>query len=375
MKHPDLEKFNLGAQGFAFCYEWTCYNSNNRPLQLYDSALVWCSDRNVIRQIFADQLPVWIEQTSHQRVERGSRDSYLPETCEISPNTQLIAVRKRDATIEIWDSATFTSQGIIKAGFTSDETPKFFFSPNSQVLACIPCNGCVTLWDPSTRRLRASLCGHRSGVKDISFSFDRKLLASADGDGRVRLWDLIARRRRARWKGHSGKCRVMAFSPDGSLLAFECSDLCIRLWHIPTRQLQSVLVWGTRDLSSLIFSSDSRLLKAMYTSCYGMCWDLIFWNIEEGSLRNFPLEVTSLRLPCSSCQDHHLCFEGDHSYIREDQHRISNEPELLSFDDEDCLVYKGRQIMAIPFIDHETRDNLLIVKDDEQLTFFQIQHR
>jgi len=78
-------------------------------------------------------------------------------------------------------------------------------------------DGTVKVWDVARGRLLATLTGHSTDVRNVTFSADGKLLATAGSDRTVRVWDTEGKELLSRpLQGNAGG---VSFSPDGSRLA------------------------------------------------------------------------------------------------------------------------------------------------------------
>ena len=102
-------------------------------------------------------------------------------------------------------------------------------------------DGTVILWDVASRKLLATLEGHKDVVLGVAFSPDGKRLASASGDMTVILWDVDSRKPLATLKGHKDAVWGVAFSPDGKRLASASWDQTVILWDVGSRRTLATL--------------------------------------------------------------------------------------------------------------------------------------
>lgn len=124
------------------------------PLQLYSSALVFAPENSVVKSIFRDSIPGWIQK--------------LPEV------------------ESAWTTLLQTLEG------HSDPVYAVAFSSNNRLLASGSSDNTIKIWDINTGALQQTLEGHSGCVLTITFSSDGKLLASSSYDGIVRLCFFIS---------------------------------------------------------------------------------------------------------------------------------------------------------------------------------------
>jgi WD40 repeat protein len=109
------------------------------------------------------------------------------------------------------------------------------FSPDGTLLAAANGGNTIVVWDTATGRMRASLSGHKIGIRSLKFSPNGFMLASDGLDRTVRLWELSTWKERRRYEGHLGAITKLAFSADGLTLASASGDTSVLLWSVMDR--------------------------------------------------------------------------------------------------------------------------------------------
>ncbi|MDM8562505.1 WD40 repeat domain-containing protein [Candidatus Marithioploca araucensis] len=134
--------------------------------------------------------------------------------------------------------------------------------------------------------------GHKSLIKDVTFTPDGRYLVSASDDKLIRVWDLetgktVRTLRGQIGAGREGKIYAMALSPDGRWLAAagfmapghgirddDVGD--IRLYDFTSGKLVTLLKGHTNAVLSLAFSPDNRYLVSGSSDK-----NAIIWNMES----------------------------------------------------------------------------------------------
>ncbi|TPX43343.1 hypothetical protein SeMB42_g04760 [Synchytrium endobioticum] len=84
-------------------------------------------------------------------------------------------------------------------------------------------DGCTSVWDVHTLRLRSTL-RHDDAVTSIRWHPSRPLLYSASADKTVRLWDIRTGNQERIWTGHQAPILTMDVSKDGSRVVTGSDD-------------------------------------------------------------------------------------------------------------------------------------------------------
>jgi WD40 repeat protein len=163
----------------------------------------------------------------------------------------------------LWDTET----GELKKTFTGHKgiISSVAFSPNGRTLATASHDGSLFLRDAQTGVVTQSLSGHTGYVLSVAFSSDGKTLASAGGVERqvaeVRLWDARTGRLKDRLGGHSDLVLWVAFSPDKTTLG-SGSYGEILLTEIAAEEVMRELTKTEWSMVGFGFSPDGTLLAS-----------------------------------------------------------------------------------------------------------------
>ncbi|MGE3805566.1 MAG: WD40 repeat domain-containing serine/threonine protein kinase [Gemmataceae bacterium] len=226
-------------------------------------------------------------------------------TMAVSPRGDLIAVARRDRTIQILD-----------AGFKEV----------------------------------AILTGHENTVHSLSFNRDGSLLASGSDDQTVRLWDPRSGTLKDTWKGHNGPVVAVAFSPRGDQIASgSSSDDVIRLWDLKGHSL--FLRGHTNGVVCLAFNnSGSRLASGGYDKTVRI-WDMS--DLSQRPLEGHTKVVNCVAFSSDTDSTRLASGSGDHTVRVWD---VVTRQELLKLDagdsDVTSVLFVGlegrppRQLMA-----------------------------
>ena len=191
---------------------------------------------------------LWNLATGRQIADRtlpGSYNVTLPIAFEVdavafSPDGKTLVTGADDGAVTLWGPTTGRMRAIgTFAAAATDGAPvsAVAFSPDGKTLA-MGNQDATTVWDVATRRQVARF---PLAAYSLAFSADGKTLALV-GDGDVVLCDLATRRVTATLQmGYVNWVSVVAFSPDGKTIATTSSDGMTTLWDVPARHLTAIL--------------------------------------------------------------------------------------------------------------------------------------
>jgi WD40 repeat protein/serine/threonine protein kinase len=223
-----------------------------------------------------------------------------------SPDGSILAASGTEATVNLWDTSSWTIRGILRghpaqvvdADFSRDGTrlavacengtiqvwdrPRskslwskmghagganaVTFAPNNRSIATGGEDRTIRIWDVNDGQELASFSGHATGVRDVAFSPDGGAIASTGGAyhgptaAELKIWDLSSRNPAANLQGHTGLVTAVVFFPNGRRIATASDDRTIKIWDVPTREEVFTLRGHTSGVVSLAISPNGQQL-------------------------------------------------------------------------------------------------------------------
>ncbi|KAF3153346.1 hypothetical protein TWF569_002294 [Orbilia oligospora] len=248
---------------------------DSTPLQLYSSALIFAPRNSIIRRIFIDQVPDYIQT--------------LP-TVE-----------------DEWDP-------VLQILYHEHPAAGKDFS--------------IMLYDSFTGALVRTLRGHRADIEVVAFSPDGELLVSGSRYKTVRVWDSVTGALKLALEGHESDIKAVSFSPDGGLIFSIASDALMQ-WDSKTGAQCGVLKGSFTVGSHMIFSPDGQLFVSVPDR-----YQPWIWNFGLGS-HCMPLAATKLHrgsgypLVCLSQDGEMIAIGNGHRRYRWLSVSISPDGKLL----------------------------------------------
>ncbi len=222
-------------------------------------------------------LRLWDVRTGQEMVTISG--DYSISSVVFSPDGKTLATGLFDGRVMLWNLADSKMKSLL----TIEQLPlmqwaSIAFSPDGRTLAVgggeynKSCD--VVLWDRETQRIRATLKGHISQIRDVEFSTDGKQLATVSHDKTVRLWDAYSAQVLAIGRGHEATLFGVTFSPDGKYIATASSDYTIIIRDANLQELYHLK--GHQDrVKCVSFSPDSKTLASASND-----GTVKLWNIE-----------------------------------------------------------------------------------------------
>lgn len=183
-----------------------------------------------------------------------------------SPDGQLLAVASRSGVVRTWNLRTGEPLRTIKEAGQLVHT--LAFSPDNRTLAVAEIDGRIALWDAVTGKPEQTPAGHRLGIVGVVAVGEATVTASRDGS--LRWWDATGKQIRM---VAIDECASVAVSPDGRTLAVGTARGQVHLLEARTGEAIDVLKGHARDVTSLVFLGDGRLLSGSADRSIGL-WDV-----------------------------------------------------------------------------------------------------
>ncbi|NGO69434.1 hypothetical protein [Streptomyces boncukensis] len=201
---------------------------------------------------------------------RGELPGHADAVSELSFHPDgMLASASREWGVKLWDTRRRKLTATLKGHDTWLRAVTF--DPRGRLLATGGDDTDVVLWDVPRRRKAAVLRGHTGAIKDIAFSADGRYAASTGEDGTVRVWD--ARRERLRRTLDGSPAMTVAFSPDGGTVAAGGEDGTVRLWSVRSGRRLAVLRGHTESVDAVKFSPDGSTIATASKDHTVRLWD------------------------------------------------------------------------------------------------------
>jgi WD40 repeat protein len=179
---------------------------------------------------FDCKLKFWEVATGHEIASHT--DGNRLRCLGVSPDHKLLVTGAwdRDHNVTVWNFAT---RKVVATLLGHTQPVKCIaFSPDGRLMATASNDATVRLWDTATwKGIGRPLQGHAFKIASVAFSPDGKTLATGSHDTTVKLWSLTMREEVATLRGHTLPVQAVAFLPDGNTLVTASKDTTIRLWR------------------------------------------------------------------------------------------------------------------------------------------------
>jgi WD40 repeat protein/tRNA A-37 threonylcarbamoyl transferase component Bud32 len=238
-----------------------------------------------------------------------------------APDGRTLASASQNLRVTLWDPTTGRVRSRLPLLWTDVYTVAY--SPDGRTLAAGTAAGMVVLFDTTSGRVRATLKAHRARVTAVAFAPDGTTLASASWDKTVKLWDVAMGQLRETLEGHANDVHCLAYSPDGQTLASGGKDDFVLLWSAATGRRQAILR-GNGRVGALAFSPDGRTLAVGQGLGY-----LTLWDCHAGQARaTLPGHAGGIKSLAYSPDGHTLASAGLDKTIK--LWDLTTEQELLT---------------------------------------------
>ncbi|KAF4454061.1 Vegetative incompatibility protein HET-E-1 [Fusarium austroafricanum] len=233
------------------------------PLQVYASALVFSPSQSVIRNLFAKDIPKWIQVSPGVKQDWGPFSQNLEghsgqvNSIAVSMDGQLMASGSWDNTVRIWDLESGGCLHTLTEHKHWVEAVTFWNGEGGQLLASGSWDSTIKVWDVEEGRCIRTLHDDH-WVVSIAFSprQDKCVLASGGGSKQISIWDADNGIKMHTLCGHSHLVRSLAFSPlkAGQLLASGSRDHTVRIWDAFENTHIQTLAAHNSEVDGLAFS-------------------------------------------------------------------------------------------------------------------------
>ncbi|NBR07864.1 MAG: hypothetical protein EBT92_19165, partial [Planctomycetes bacterium] len=132
------------------------------------------------------------------------------------------------------------------------------FSPDGKRIVSGSWDNTLKIWDASTGQEIQILKGHTCGVNSVAFSPDGKKVVSGSEDMTLKIWDAITGKEIQTLKGHTKAVTSVSLSPDGKRIVSGSWDNTLKIWDASTGQEIKTLKGHTGGINTVSFSPEGK---------------------------------------------------------------------------------------------------------------------
>jgi WD40 repeat protein len=216
-----------------------------------------------------------------------------------SPDGSILAVSGIGATVNLWDTSSWTVREILR-GHPAPVVDADFSRDGTRLgVACE--NGTIQVWDPARSQILWSVMGHAGGANAVTVAPDGRSIASGGEDRTIRIWDVNDGREITALAGHATGVRDVAFAPDGGSIAstggaYHGPNAAeVKIWDLSSGKPPANLQGHTSLVTAVVFFPNGRRLATSSDDRTIKVWD-VATREDVFTLRGHTSGVVSLAI-------------------------------------------------------------------------------
>lgn len=174
----------------------------------------------------------------------------------------------------VWD---ISRRNVVFTFSHRDALTSAAFAPTGRHFAVGSKDGCVSVFESQTGKVRYTLRGHTGAVDGLAFSKDGKAMLSVGEDRLIVAWNLDTGRSTGTFTGHAGSVKGIAILSEISAAVSISSDRTVRLWTASAKDNrilnENEPEEGKSPLTALALSPDERFFAVGAENKTITIWD------------------------------------------------------------------------------------------------------
>ncbi|KAF3807865.1 Vegetative incompatibility protein HET-E-1 [Colletotrichum gloeosporioides] len=246
----------------------------DKPLQLYASALVFSPKQSVVKSTFRREAPDWVM---------------------ITPGLE-----------PIWPACL---QKLYASDCGFDAVYAVAYSREGQWLVSGSNGGIVKLWHAASGNCVHTVGGHGEeftsnysknkipvAAMSVAFSADDELFFSGSLNGVVKIWDRVTGTCTRELQTHSSHANAMAISSDGCIIVSALPNGYINIWSMKEEITSRSIKYHRKDIHSVALSADGQWVFLASSEDFSIG----ILNVSTGDARQIVTKNSVFAIACSS---------------------------------------------------------------------------